>query len=220
MTNFRVLLICGVIAGPLYVLVAGAQALMRDGFDITRHPVSLLSNGDLGWIQILNFVVVGILVIATAVGVRSASDPGASSAWGSRLLGINGAGLVASGIFVADPSHGFPPGTPSGNPETVTFSGVMHFMAGGVAFLALIAACFLFARYFYRSGELTWMAFSVVTGIVFFVSFGMTAVFAGAAAANLLLTFAVILGWAWLSAFSLRAFTSATGTSKSAIAFG
>jgi len=40
------------------------QMLVRDGFDIRRHALSLLTNGDLGWIQILNFVLTGLLVIA------------------------------------------------------------------------------------------------------------------------------------------------------------
>ena len=35
----------GVIAGPVYVVVALAQAVTRDGFDLARHQWSLLSNG-------------------------------------------------------------------------------------------------------------------------------------------------------------------------------
>ena len=42
------LLACGVIAGPLFVAVWLAQALTREGFDPTYHPLSLLSLGDLG----------------------------------------------------------------------------------------------------------------------------------------------------------------------------
>ncbi len=45
----------GVLAGPFYVIVAAAQAVLRDGFDPTRHSVSQLSNGDFGWVQIANF---------------------------------------------------------------------------------------------------------------------------------------------------------------------
>src|SRR2546425_414205 len=43
----RTLVAYGVIAGPVYVLVSLAQALTRDGFDLTRHAWSLLSNGGL-----------------------------------------------------------------------------------------------------------------------------------------------------------------------------
>jgi Protein of unknown function (DUF998) len=53
----RKLLACGILAGPLFVAVGLLQALVRDGFDLGRHPLSLLSLGGLGWIQIANFVV-------------------------------------------------------------------------------------------------------------------------------------------------------------------
>jgi hypothetical protein len=51
-TTTRALLTCGVVTGPLYIAVVLIQALTRDGFDLTRHPASLLSNGDVGWVQI------------------------------------------------------------------------------------------------------------------------------------------------------------------------
>ena len=41
----------GVIAGPIYVVVALAQAVTREGFDLARHQWSLLANGSNGWIQ-------------------------------------------------------------------------------------------------------------------------------------------------------------------------
>ena len=44
----RLLLTGGVLAGPLYVLVGLAQILTREGFDITLHPLSFMSLGDLG----------------------------------------------------------------------------------------------------------------------------------------------------------------------------
>jgi len=44
----RALLICGLIAGPFYIVVGLIQAFTRPGFDITRHDPSLLANGDLG----------------------------------------------------------------------------------------------------------------------------------------------------------------------------
>jgi Protein of unknown function (DUF998) len=52
-------LLAGGGAGPLFILVGLLQAFTRDGFDLRRHPLSLLSNGDLGWIQIANFIVTG-----------------------------------------------------------------------------------------------------------------------------------------------------------------
>ena len=68
----RSLLGYGVIAGPLYVVVSLAQALTRDGFDLTRHAWSLLANGSMGWIQIANLILVGAMTIAFAAGLRRA----------------------------------------------------------------------------------------------------------------------------------------------------
>lgn len=44
----RSLLGYGMLAGPFYVAVSLAQALSRDGFDLTRHAWSLLANGEHG----------------------------------------------------------------------------------------------------------------------------------------------------------------------------
>jgi hypothetical membrane protein len=109
----RSLLIASLIAGPIYLVVGLAQALTRSGFDITRHALSLLSNGDLGWIQVTNFLVSGLLVIAGAVGMRRALE-GKGKTWGTLLIGVYGLGLIGASIFKADPAMGFPIGTPEG----------------------------------------------------------------------------------------------------------
>ena len=118
----RALLCCGVLAGPIYIVVGLVQALTREGFDLTRHDLSLLANGRLGWIQITNLVVTGLMTIAAAVGIRRSWRGVRGGTWAPLLLGVYGAGLVAAGIFVADPTLGFPPGTPNG-PGPVTGTG-------------------------------------------------------------------------------------------------
>src|SRR5689334_10723610 len=125
----RSLLGYGVLAGPVYVVVGLAQALTRDGYDLTRHDLSLLANGSLGWIQIANFVLTGLMTIAAAVGMTRALRAlggGPGTVWGPRLIGLYGVGLVGAGVFVADPINGFPPGTPDGPPATVTVGGLGH----------------------------------------------------------------------------------------------
>ena len=77
------LLACGIAAGPLFLTVGLTQAFIRDGFDLSRHPLSLLSLGDLGWVQITNFVVTGGLFLACAVGMGRAWVP-ARAAPGAR----------------------------------------------------------------------------------------------------------------------------------------
>jgi hypothetical protein len=189
----------GVVAGPLYLAVGVAQALTRDGFDITRHPMSLLSNGALGWIQIANFVVSGLALLAFAVGLRRRLHPGRGGAWGPRLIGAYGAGLVAAGIFVADPMNGFPAGTPTG-PVTVSWHGMLHYVAGAVGFTGLIAACFVLARRFAADGQPGWAAYSVATGVVFLAGYAGVASGSQQPAVFLAFTVAVGIAWAWITA--------------------
>jgi hypothetical membrane protein len=198
----RRLLACGIIAGPIYVVVVALQALTRQGFDITRHAASLLSNGDLGWIQIANFVVSGALVIACAVGMRRVLQPGRGGTTAPILVGTYGAGVLAGGVFVADPALGFPPGTTA--PASMSWHSVVHFIAGAIGFLALIAGCFVFASRFAAQRKAGWAAFSVVTGVLFLAAFAGIASGGGQPAFNIAFTVAVVLAWSWISAVSAR----------------
>jgi hypothetical protein len=193
----------GVIAGPVYVLVVAAQAATRDGFDPTRHAASQLANGGLGWIQIANFVVTGAMTIAAAVGVRRALGPGRMSAWASGLLVAYGAALVVAGIFRADPSDGFPPGTPTRLGE-VSWHGLVHFAVAGLGFACLVAACFVLGAWFARGGQAPWAWFSRVTGVVFAGSFLALSSGSGGTVSVLVFTAAVVLVWIWLAAVSVR----------------
>jgi hypothetical protein len=193
----------GVIAGPFFIAVALAQALSRDGFDLTRHQWSLLSNGNLGWIQITNFVMTGLMVLAFAVGLRRALRPGAASAWAPRLVAVYGASLIGAGVLRADPAMGFPVGTPDG-PPVVSWHGIGHLVSGGIGFLCLIGACFVIARRFSRDGRRGWAAYSRVTGVVFLAGFVGIASGAGSVASNLAFVGAVVCVWAWLSAIAVH----------------
>jgi hypothetical membrane protein len=203
-TTTRALLACGVVAGPLYIVVVLIQALTREGFDLTRHPASLLSNGDLGWVQIATFVVSGLLTIACAVGMWRVLHPGMGGTWGPMLVGAYGAGLIAAGVFVADPADGFPPGIPAAPPDTVSWHGAVHFVVAGIAFLALIAACLVFARRFAGLGQRGWAAYCVATGVIFLAAFAGIASGSGAPALNMAFAVAVVLGWTWVSVMAAR----------------
>jgi hypothetical protein len=198
----KTLLAYGVVAGPLFVTVAGVQALTREGFDIRHHAASLLSNGGPGWIQITNFVLTGLMTIAAAVGVRRALRSGRGATWGPRLLAGYGVGLIGGGIFVADPMNGFPVGAPAGAPDPVSWHGMAHLVVGGLGFLALIAACFVVARRFAAAGQKGWATYSVVTGVVFFAAFAGIASGSGSAGVNVAFAVAVVFAWTWIAALA------------------
>ncbi|MFI6476698.1 DUF998 domain-containing protein [Nonomuraea sp. NPDC050663] len=195
----RTLLLCGAVAGPLYIAVVVLQLLVRDGYDLGRHPASVLSNGDLGWLQIGNFAVTGLAFVAGAVGLRREG----AGIWGPRLIGGFGAGMVAAAFFSADPVDGFPPGTPAGPPLTVSWQGLAHFLVSGLAFLALIAACFVFARRFAAEGRGGWAAFSAVVGTLFLATWLALFALQGSRAANLALAAAIALALIWTSLLAL-----------------
>jgi hypothetical protein len=194
------LLRLGMLAGPLYVLVGLLEVLFRSGFDIRRHALSLMSNGDLGWIQIASFICSGVLVILGALGLRRALYPGRGATAGAILLALYGVGLIGAGIFVADPMDGFPPGTPPGPPASISWHGPLHFMAGGIGFFGLIGATLVFAYVFFRQRESRWAVASVLTGIFFFGAFAAIASGTRQPAINLAFTAAVVVSWAWLTA--------------------
>lgn len=196
----RSLLGYGVIAGPFYLIVSLAQALTRTGFDLSRHEWSLLANGSLGWIQIANFLLTGAMTVAFAVGLGRAG----TGRWAPRLIAGYGLGLVGAGIFRADPSLGFPPGTPAG-PGAVSWHGLLHFGFAGIGFGCMIAACLVMARRFARDGERGWAGFSAGTGVAFLGAFVGVAS-SGSGDPALIYTFiaAILLVFAWMSALALR----------------
>jgi hypothetical protein len=202
------LLACGAVAGPLFVAVALAQAVTRAGFDLKRHPFSMLSLGDLGWIQITNFVVSGLLFVASAVGMRRVLRGGHTGAWGPVLVGLFGVGSIGGGVFVADPALGFPIGAAQGPPATISWHGTLHGMAFTLGVASLIGACFVLARRFAVAGDRGWARSSVATGVAF--------VLLGGAGAGLgdwrLVAAAVVLGWGWVAIVAARLRTGLAAT--------
>lgn len=193
----------GVIAGPFYLAVAAAQIVLRDGYDPTRHAVSQLANGDFGWVQTVNFLLSGAMTVAAAVGIGRALRPDGLAGWAAALVGGYGVGLIAAGILRADPSDGFPPGTPAGA-GTVSGHGIGHLAAAGIGLACLVAAGFVLAAWFARHGAGGWAWSS--RGVATFVGVAFLAMASGARGAPPILAFtaAVIVSWGWLTAVSLR----------------
>lgn len=186
----RSLLGYGVLAGPLYVVVSLIQGFTREGFDLTRHAWSLLANGPLGWIHVVNLVLTGLMVVAAAVGARRALGDRRGRKWGPVLLGGYGLGMVGAGVFAADPLGTVEP----------TLSGMLHFVFGGLGFLTMVGACFVFARL--APGG--WAIYSRITGVVFLAAFAGIASGSGNQAVILAFTAAVVAVSVWLSLLSVR----------------
>ncbi len=162
----RVLLACGILIAPLFYAVALLEILIRPAFDIRRMAISSLTLGDLGWIQIANFEITGLLMGACAFGVRRALRGRRGGAWAPILLGVAGVGTVVAGIFHPDPALGFPPGAPAGMPVTMTAQATVHEIASMATFACTIATCFVIARKFAGDERPGWMAYCLASGLV------------------------------------------------------
>lgn len=195
----KFLLTCGMFAGPIYIIVGLAQILTRPGFDMTRHPLSMLSLGDLGWIQISNFLLTGSLVLLGAAGLRRAVNGDKRWRRGAMCVSLFGIGVIGGGLFSVDPSLGFPPGTPDVAPTTMSWHALLHFIFGQLGFLALIIASFIFARYFMTTKRRGWAVYSAFTGVFFLAAIVATGAVQGAAWASIALYAAIALVWVWLT---------------------
>jgi Protein of unknown function (DUF998) len=180
--------------------VAGIQAVTREGFDLGRHPLSLLSLGGLGWIQISNFIVAGLLSLAFAVGMWRVLHPGRAGTWGPLLVGMFGLGLVIGGIFVTDPDLGYPPGAPA--VAEPSWHGIMHNIGPGVAFDALIIACLVLMRRFIRLRQRAWAAYCAATGLALLA----LTWWPDTAGISVRLAVAAVVAFMWVSALAGRLF--------------
>lgn len=136
----RGLLLFAALAGPFFYLSSVAQALARDGFDIRVHPLSQLATGDLGWVQVLSFVVAGAGGIALAAGYRRARPIGIGRRAVPLFVALFGLAFVIAGLFPMDPQNGFPAGAPSG-PVEMSWHAIVHTSAAVMSFVALAVAC-------------------------------------------------------------------------------
>jgi Protein of unknown function (DUF998) len=177
----------GVLAGAVFEASILIQGLTRHGFSIAHDDASLLSNGPLGWIQIVTFLLAGAMTIAFAVGAWRALAGRAGGKWGPRLIGLYGAGLMAAGLLRADPA------------VHVSWHGDGHLISASIGFIALIAACFVIARYFSREGRRGMAIYSRITGIVF--GAGFAGVTTGSSSSAIVLPFyAAVLGaFSWMA---------------------
>jgi len=142
------LLIAGALAGPVFFVSAGIQMLAREGFDITRHPISQLSTGGAGWVQIATFVLAGLGALALAAGIARTSTEGMGRRAVPLLVAVFGLGMIAAGVFTMDAENGFPVGTPDRPVDRMSWHSVVHSAAAVGAYMALaIAAVVLTVRH-------------------------------------------------------------------------
>ncbi|MET3803141.1 hypothetical protein ABIB25_000125 [Nakamurella sp. UYEF19] len=146
------LLAAGGLAAPVLLIVGVVQTFTRQGFDLDKHALSMLSLGSMGFIQIANFLVTGALLVAGALGMRRAMPTGPGRTWAPLGLTGFGLGLIVSGVFLADPGYAFPMGTPDG-PGQFSWHGQLHMAGFALATIGWLVAAAVLARRFAAQGD-------------------------------------------------------------------
>jgi len=190
----------GLIAGPISLLLIVVQIFTRPGFDFTHQPISLLSLGNDGWIQIAGFLGGGLLVAGLAIATRRMLRQGLEDGLAALFIGCFGIGLILAGLFPPDPAFGFPPGTPEGMPKVITHRSVIHGIGFMLSFLGLTAACVATARRDAKAKNWWQVWYSLATAVA---SLALSQ-WPGLQGASLRYFLAAVLAWAWISTHSIR----------------
>lgn len=139
--------------------------MLRSGYSIVRDPVSSLSIGRYGWIQMISFCMTGTLFLLFAYGVwRWLQISSRKSFWGPFLLALAGIGLIGAGFFTTDPLPGYPQNLPY-HLLPHTTHGQLHNLFSALVFYGLPIASFVFTRYFLKVDKRGWALYSLISGI-------------------------------------------------------
>jgi hypothetical protein len=200
----RALLVCGAVAGPVYVAVALAQALTRDGFDLARHRFTALTAGDLGWVHRSNMLLVGVLTVLFALGVARVLRPGRGAVWGPRLLGLFGVAYAVGGALIADPAAGFPPG--AAEVVASTWQGAVQNASRGVSTVLLVATSVLIAWHSAGVGRRGWAWFHGLYGAAVPIAFAVLTAVSSAVGGYpyALAVIFLVLPWIWVTALAVQ----------------
>jgi hypothetical membrane protein len=113
------------IAGPLlFTVVAVVHSLLREDRSLVGLPISALAVGPSGWVQDVNFIICGVLLLAYPIGLHLGIRQTRWGVVGPALLVVSGAGLMLADVFPAVDASG-----------NLTYDSLGHTVASFMAFL-------------------------------------------------------------------------------------
>jgi hypothetical membrane protein len=93
------LIVAGLVAPFPFIALVILLGVLQPGYSHVVQPISALAALPLGWLQNINFYVLGTLTIVYAVGLHFALRPAGRAAIGPALVALSGVGLILSGVF-------------------------------------------------------------------------------------------------------------------------
>lgn len=203
--TLRLLLACGAIGPILYIIVFLIAGATRPGYSAWHDYISQLALGEWGWIQIASTMILGVLSLSFAIGLRLVLRSDNGSVWGPILFALFGLCHLATGLFTTDPK-GYSPGAQISTAPTL--HGAIHIVAATAMIISLAAACCVLARYFLRNPNWKWWTlYSLITAIVVIVFYAASQSNASRlpnSPAGLLQRTSIIVGWLWMALFAIR----------------
>lgn len=166
-----VLGVAGAVAFNATVFVDGA---LRAGYDWLRQPMSALSLGAGGAVQITNFIAFGVLTCLTAPAWRATLAPGRGHRRYPRLRLVAGLAMVGAGLFPQDPALGFPLGASA--PAHPSWHAQLHLVMAITSLVANFGELLVLSRRL--AGEPRWRGWdraALASGVlmaVFLAAFG------------------------------------------------
>ncbi|GAA3551664.1 hypothetical protein GCM10022222_39040 [Amycolatopsis ultiminotia] len=169
----------------MFIVLFLINDVVKPDYNPVRDAVSEAEIGSGGWLQIANFLVSGLLITASAVAVAKAVNRSTGV-----LVAMAGAGLALAGVFVSDP-------VPA---DHATWHGTIHNVVGTISSAALVAACFVAARW---QATALWRWYSIAVGVAMPLTFVVALVETETLGIWQRLT--NVIGWTWLIVLALRA---------------
>jgi hypothetical protein len=198
---------CSTLASILFTLTYLVEGVTRPGYSAWQQAISALSLGPGGWVQQVNFVVFGLLVIWTAFAWRRFLKGGIGATWYPIFRVFEGIGLIVDGFISQDPAFGYPPNTTLVPP---TPHGIIHVLFAFVSIIAIAIGFFILARRFTREPQWRgWATYSLITGVLTIVFISLYGALNGqhSAIAGLFERLSTGLGTIWGIFFFARLWT-------------
>ena len=109
----RTLALAGIVGPIFFTVLVVVQGFLRPEYSHVKMPISALAAWPTGWIQTINFYVVGLLMMAFAVALHLGVQATRRGGTGFALLLMSGLGLVLAGVFPWHMVNGVPTETPA-----------------------------------------------------------------------------------------------------------
>ncbi len=146
----------GVVIPVLWFGILFAAGALRPGYDHIRQYMTELTVGDNAWLALLDFFVVGPLVLLFAFVLMKSGAP----RLGVLLIGLKGIAIIVGGLFIGDTDIG-----------VRTTSGLIHNLSVVVGNIAMAAAIVVVTVAWRRA-----VAFSIVSAAVIVIATALLAV--------------------------------------------